>query len=87
MGRLSDEALNPVFAPIRELPSSSLQAPLEVTSRRELLVNNEKFPTGQAAGFSNGVKVEGRMGLALPPLIFIYSLSIPSSISSFSHPC
>jgi hypothetical protein len=32
-------------------------APLEVRYRRELLVNNEKFLTGQAARLSNGVKV------------------------------
>jgi hypothetical protein len=30
--------------------------PLEVGYQRELLVNNEKFLTGQAAPLSNGVK-------------------------------
>jgi hypothetical protein len=30
--------------------------PLEVGCQRELLVNKEKFLTGQAAGLSNGVK-------------------------------
>jgi hypothetical protein len=45
-----------VFAPIKKLPSSPLLAPLEVGYQRELLVNKEKFLTGQAAGLSNGVK-------------------------------
>ena len=49
-----------MFAPIRKLPSSPLLAPLEVGYQRELLVNKEKFLTGQAAGLSNGVK-RGRM--------------------------
>jgi hypothetical protein len=35
--------------------SSPLLAPLEVGYQRELLVNKEKFLTGQAAGLSNGV--------------------------------
>jgi len=46
-----------VFAAIRKLPSSPLLAPLEVGYQRELLVNKEKFLTGQAAGLSNGVNV------------------------------
>jgi hypothetical protein len=45
-----------VLAAISKLPSSLLLAPLEVGYERELLVNKEKFLTGQAAGLSNGVK-------------------------------
>ena len=57
----SHGVLYPVFAPKEILSSSPLQAPLEVNSQRELLVNNEKFLTGQAAGLSNGVKVRTKV--------------------------
>jgi hypothetical protein len=44
--------------PLKKILSSSpLLAPLEAAYQRVLLVNNEKFLTGQAAGFSNGVKL------------------------------
>jgi len=52
----SHRALNPVFALKGILPPPPLLAPLEVGYQRELLVNNEKFLTGQAVGLSNGVK-------------------------------
>ena len=48
-------------APIRKLPSSLLLAPLEGVYQRELLVNKEKFLTGQAAGLSNGAKGDDTM--------------------------
>jgi len=44
---------------LRGLPP--LQAPFEVGYHRELLVNNEKFLTGQAVGLSNGVKDNSKM--------------------------
>ena len=55
MGRLT-RGFKPRVRSKKNSLSSLLPALLEVGCQRVLPVNNEKFLTGQVAGFSNGVK-------------------------------
>ena len=50
-------------------------APLEVGYQRELLVNKEKFLTGQAAGLSNGVKMKPTKKIIDPEDYILSALS------------
>jgi len=62
MGRLT-RGIKPCVRFERNSLSSPVLAPLEVRYQRDLLVNNEKFLTGQAAGLSNGVNSSFKLGV------------------------